>query len=232
MIAGMLRVAERIRRRLIGGKAARAVAALAIGLGLAIIGSALSGKLFAPSDAPAGTFGSHDSGGRQPARSPGWKYIIVHHSATKSGNAEIFGEHHRKVRGWNSLGYHFVIGNGKGSPDGAVEVGERWLRQEVGAHAGSPEYNARGIGICLVGNFEEDYPTQAQLAAATALCAELCDRYGIDSERILGHRDVKSGGDTLCPGRNFPIKEFVEKVSRLKGRSGFLSFLRTCSVAE
>ena len=66
-----------------------------------------------------------------------WKYIVIHHSATDSGSAASFDRSHRK-RGWDGLGYHFVIGNGRGTGDGVVEVGYRWTRQVTGAHAGRP----------------------------------------------------------------------------------------------
>ncbi len=95
-----------------------------------------------------------------------WKYIVIHHSASDSGNAASMGKYHKNNRGWvNGLGYDFVIGNGNGSRDGQIEVGNRWNRQIDGAHAGNPEYNKYGIGICLVGNFENDYPTNPQISS-------------------------------------------------------------------
>ena len=48
-----------------------------------------------------------------------WRYIVIHHSATASGNAAEFDREHR-ARGWDGLGYHFVIDNGVGGPDGRV----------------------------------------------------------------------------------------------------------------
>jgi N-acetylmuramoyl-L-alanine amidase len=127
-----------------------------------------------------------------------WDEIIIHHSATDSGNAERFDRWHREGRGWDDgLGYHFVIGNGRGSPDGKVEVGHRWRRQHIGAHARG--HNARGIGICLVGNFEQYPPTPAQLKSLGVLLDRLGRRFGIAEEAIKAHRDV---GNTKCPGRH------------------------------
>src|SRR5207248_641368 len=83
-----------------------------------------------------------------------WRYIVLHHSASLRGSAEIFDQSHR-ARGWKCLGYHFVIGNGTDQPDGSVVAGPRWFSQEAGAHANSIEYNEHGIGICLVGNFDQ-----------------------------------------------------------------------------
>ena len=54
----------------------------------------------------------------------------------------VIDKYHREGRGWESAGYHFVIGNGTGSPDGSIEVGPRWLAQEAGAHCRG--HNRRG----------------------------------------------------------------------------------------
>ena len=61
-----------------------------------------------------------------------WRFIIVHHSASESGNAAKFDRDHRN-RGWDELGYHFVIGNGTMSGDGQIEVGPRWVKQKHGS---------------------------------------------------------------------------------------------------
>ena len=95
-----------------------------------------------------------------------WRYIVIHHSATERGCAATFDKMHRVVRGWDELGYHFVITNGKGGADGVVEVGPRWRKQKWGAHCGGTpdnEYNEYGIGICLVGKFDARLPSQKQL---------------------------------------------------------------------
>jgi len=136
-----------------------------------------------------------------------WRYIVVHHSASDSGSAAEFDKYHRETRGWqNGLGYHFVIGNGTGSEDGEIEMGSRWKRQIDGAHAGVKEYNHYGIGICLVGNFNKYYPTQAQMKSLTALVEYLQERCHISSDSILMHRQCKH---TDCPGRNFPYYKLL-----------------------
>jgi hypothetical protein len=49
-------------------------------------------------------------------------------SATDLGGAKRFHKQH-KARGWDGLGYHFVIGNGSDTADGEIEVGHRWKIQ-------------------------------------------------------------------------------------------------------
>ncbi len=141
-----------------------------------------------------------------------WKYIVIHHSASASGCAAEFDRFHRETRGWeNGLGYHFVIGNGCGSCDGQIEIGNRWVNQIDGAHAGVKEYNHYGIGICLVGNFNESSPTPAQMASLSALVEYLQDRCHIPSKNIITHKHIK---DTDCPGRNFPYYKVLAQSAK------------------
>jgi hypothetical protein len=140
-----------------------------------------------------------------------WKYIVLHHTATDTGSVESIHESHlqnkdKSGKPWLGIGYHFVIGNGEGMGDGDIEPTFRWNQQMHGAHAGAsdPEYNQVGIGICLVGNFEEHPPTPAQLAATKTLIRTLKSEYRISESRIIGHRDVR---DTECPGKLFPMQE-------------------------
>ncbi len=130
-----------------------------------------------------------------------WRYIVVHHSGTDEGSAAAFDRYHRNVKGWKDLAYHFVIGNGRGTADGAVEVGPRWKGQRAGAHAGVQEYNVRGIGICLVGNFEKSVPTKKQRESFAKLVRFLMKRFSIRPADVKRHSDVVQ---TKCPGKRFP----------------------------
>ena len=138
-----------------------------------------------------------------------WKYIVLHHTATESGSVESIHEAHlqnkdKNGKPWLGIGYHFVIGNGNGMPDGEIEPTFRWRQQMHGAHAGAenPQYNQKGIGICMVGNFENTPPTPAQMQSVKTLVHTLRDQYRIPATDIVGHRDIKS---TECPGKLFPM---------------------------
>jgi hypothetical protein len=136
-----------------------------------------------------------------------WRHIVVHHSASVVGSASIFDKAH-KERGWDGLGYHFVIGNGSASGDGEVEVGYRWKRQQAGAHAGNAEYNQAGIGICLVGDFEHGgRPSARQMASLRALVRFLQVKTGVPTSEICGHGNVP-GKSTECPGKNLDLFAF------------------------
>ncbi|NIA22446.1 MAG: hypothetical protein GWP05_10890 [Anaerolineaceae bacterium] len=140
-----------------------------------------------------------------------WRYIVVHHSATSSGDAATFDRAHKK-KGWDELGYHFVIGNGTLSGDGQVEIGPRWTKQKHGAHCKirhHPEYNRIGVGICLVGNFDRSKPTEAQMKSLAKLIRWLMHRYRIPKSRVLGHGMLKA---TDCPGKRFDFNDLYRRL--------------------
>ena len=133
-----------------------------------------------------------------------WSTIVVHHSATNTGSARTFDRYH-KDKGWDELGYHFVIGNGSETPDGTIEVGARWHKQKHGAHCKTADnfFNEHGIGICLVGDFTKTRPTARQMAALERLSTFLCIVCHIPPDRVVTHGAVTH--KTACPGRNLPI---------------------------
>jgi len=137
-----------------------------------------------------------------------WKYIIIHHSATEEGSSLQFHKSHLS-KGWNrGVGYHFVIDNGQsGKQDGEIETTPRWLKQQDGAHCKAAGMNTKGIGICLVGNFNNERVSRAQFKALIHLVNQLRYYYRIPVKNILGHGQVK-GSRTDCPGKNFPWTKF------------------------
>ena len=143
-----------------------------------------------------------------------WQYIVVHHSATESGSVESIHQDHLQRKDadgnpWLGIGYHFVIGNGNGMPDGMVEATFRWKEQIHGAHSGDALYNARGIGICVIGDLEKNPPSQAQIKSLKQLVNVLATRHRITPERLIGHAAVKP---TACPGKHFPLNEIRQVV--------------------
>jgi N-acetyl-anhydromuramyl-L-alanine amidase AmpD len=128
-----------------------------------------------------------------------WKWIVIHHSATPGGSMAFFDKEH-KAKGWDGVGYHFVIGNGTESGDGQIEVTQRWPLQKWGAHAKTVDnrFNEHGIGICLVGNFDVERPSPKQMQSLARLVAHLSQTYRISPQNVVGHKDTKA---TDCPGR-------------------------------
>lgn len=148
------------------------------------------------------------TGGEAQLNNP--EYIIIHHSATAQGDAETFRRAHT-AKGWRDIGYHYVIGNGTYSGNGEVETGR--TEAEDGAHCNVDGMNFKSIGICLVGNFDIDKPTPAQMEALERLCRDIMERHKIPASRVLGHGEVK-GAATNCPGKNFDMAAFRKRLER------------------
>lgn len=143
-----------------------------------------------------------------------WTTIVLHHSATEQGDVASIDAVHRGKRdpsgkAWLGIGYHFVVGNGRKMADGEVQPTFRWQQQLAGAHAGQRDYNENGIGICVIGNFDEAAPTARQMTAVRDLIKTLAARHAIPRERIVRHQDVTA---TACPGRLFPWDQAVSGV--------------------
>lgn len=122
--------------------------------------------------------------------------IVVHCSATKTGNAAAFRRYHMQVNGWNDIGYHYVI-----LRSGIVEKGRPI--EKAGAHC--PEANKDSIGICLVGI---DQFEAAQFDALKKLYKELTAKFG--KLAVSNHHDFASAkriGKT-CP--NFDARGILK----------------------
>jgi N-acetyl-anhydromuramyl-L-alanine amidase AmpD len=138
-----------------------------------------------------------------PPASGRWNAIVIHHSATRQGNAAIFDRYQRETKGLrDGLKYHFVVGNGTKSGDGEVEVGSRWTRQIGAPHTGNPDLDRNAISVCLVGNFNTGRPTGKQIDALNQLIQELCRKYRIRGDRVIRHTEVDG---SACPGTHFPV---------------------------
>lgn len=138
-----------------------------------------------------------------------WKFIVLHHSATEVGSVESIDAAHKQRKDadgnpWRGIGYHFVVGNGRGMKDGEVSATFRWAEQCEGAHAGDLQYNTQGVGICLIGNFEMEPPTPAQLNSLQGLVVALRKGCQIDAKSVIRHTDIKA---TACPGKRFPMEK-------------------------
>ncbi len=133
----------------------------------------------------------------------GWRFITVHHSAERhppalSGSLEDSASAVRSIQhahmngeGYGDLGYHFVI-----DPYGRVFEGRDLSWQ--GAHSGGTN-NVQNLGVCLLGNFDQERPTQAALASLEHLLDELRAKWNIPRRAVRAHCDWKT---TDCPGRN------------------------------
>ncbi len=144
-----------------------------------------------------------------------WKHVIVHHSATTQGSAKSFHQAHLRRGMANGLAYHFVIGNGKGSKDGMIEIGHRWRGQLNGGHVKNEWFNGNSIGICMVGNFEKSKPTTQQMQSLHQLLAHLKGGGLFKAKlRLFAHKELPRE-QTLCPGKHLDLKALHRTYGRL-----------------
>ncbi|XP_065337954.1 peptidoglycan-recognition protein SC2-like [Cloeon dipterum] len=126
-------------------------------------------------------------------------FVLIHHSAGNNcdnlskctSTVRNIQAYHMDSRRWSDIGYNFLIGG-----DGSVFEGRGWTRQ--GSH--EPKYNANGLGICFLGNFQGEAPTAAAIESAKRLidCGVSTNMIS-NNYKLIGHRQAKS---TECPGNN------------------------------
>lgn len=95
---------------------------------------------------------------------------------------------------WPDLPYHFLI-----APDGRIFEG-RPVEYEPESNTKYPL--AGHIGVEMMGDFNRQRPSQAQLESVVRLTAWLMQQHKIDFDRVRTHR-VVAPGQTECPGRDF-----------------------------
>lgn len=119
--------------------------------------------------------------------------IIVHCSDTKKNmntTVDDIRRWHVKERGWDDIGYHYVIHR-----DGSVMVGRDI--EKAGAHARG--HNGHSVGVCLVGGRSDkgtplfNY-TDSQMYALSDLIEDLMSEHG--ELKVMGHNDVSN---KACP---------------------------------
>lgn len=107
------------------------------------------------------------------------------------------------------ISYTFVV-----PPSGRIFEGHSVHRQ--GAHTGGRNDISRAI--CLVGNYETDHPTDAQLDAVAALLRHGAAQGWWTAPRLTGgHRDAP-GASTACPGRHAVAR--IDDINRLAASGG------------
>jgi N-acetylmuramoyl-L-alanine amidase len=148
-----------------------------------------------------------------------WKYIVIHHSAATTGSIAIIDREH-KDKGWDGIGYHFLVGNGRGMGDGEIDATPRWPIQKWGAHTKTPDnrFNDFGIGICMVGNFDFGQPSPAQVRSVSKLVAYLMKTYHISPENVKGHGQCKP---TDCPGKYTNVARIKQLAVQQLADAGF-----------
>ena len=135
-------------------------------------------------------------------------YIILHCSDTEDDGDTLqwpaIKRYHLSL-GWSDIGYHF----GVEERAGIVLLPGR-DREAVGSHCRAGGRNHDSIGVCVVGQFDEDAPTPKIFAATVKALAWLCLFYDIPSKNVRGHREFEP--NKTCPGEMWDLDHVRECV--------------------
>lgn len=152
-------------------------------------------------------------------------HLIVHHSAGSTFSSDFaavvrsYWDYHVNGHGWADIGYNWLVDR-----NGVLYKGRAWkssTEENVrGAHNSGK--NGNTAGICFIGNYETNTPSEEGLDKLAGIMAFLCDKYGIDpmsqsyhaaigrvNDNIDGHG--QSGGGTACPGR-----KVIDKLNEIR----------------
>ncbi|MHC4985050.1 MAG: peptidoglycan recognition protein family protein [Planctomycetota bacterium] len=132
-----------------------------------------------------------------PLQQAKWRNIIIH--ATGAEGEDI------------AERCHFVIAPG---PDGqpVVHVTDLWHNQLAGHHVytSDRDFNADSIGICLLGDYQHQPPTQAMMDELVSLTRAVQRTCGIGRQYVYLYRDLDSRSPS--PGLAFPIGSFSRRL--------------------
>lgn len=116
-------------------------------------------------------------------------HLVIHHTGVAAEvGPEVIAGYHVTDLNWPGIGYHFVV-----YPDGRIV--QTNALTTVAYHA--RQFNAMGVGIALLGDFESAPPAQDQLDATAALCVWLRRGLRLPVDAIQGHRELVN---VTCPG--------------------------------
>ena len=137
--------------------------------------------------------------------------VTIHHdgmsaftSTSQSAAAARIESIRRAHRGrnWGDIGYHYLI-----DPSGRVWEGRPLAWQ--GAHV--KDNNEGNIGICMLGNYEEQAVSERQSQALDQFLATTLRSYNISRRSVYTHQEFNP---TACPGRTLQARMDIIRTSR------------------
>lgn len=151
-------------------------------------------------------------GGRMTPAKPYYR-ITLHHegvdtftstdrAAAAARIERIRQAHLNRPEPFGDVGYHYLI-----DPAGRVWAGRPLQWQ--GAHVGKT--NEGNLGICCLGNFQQQRPTEAQVQALDRLVVSQMAKYNVPVGQVYTHREL---GPTVCPGNM--LQSYID-MSRTSG---------------
>lgn len=117
---------------------------------------------------------------------------VIHHTASHDVSVKVIDRWH-KERGWDCIGYHFVI-----RKDGSIESGRPLSKNGAHARTGKPYSRNHYVGIALTGY---DNFTLKQTQSLIKLILKL------GTKQIERHHES-------CPGKGLDIEKIRELIRR------------------
>lgn len=138
--------------------------------------------------------------------------IVIHCSDSTWGTGDDIHRWHLE-RGWDGIGYHFVITNGRAkSTDSYIEKNDGILQNgrpvtKVGAHVQG--HNGDSIGICLIGTHW--FSSKQLQITLPNLLTDLMFRYKIPANKIYGHFELDE--NKTCPNIDMTaLRHYMEEI--------------------
>ncbi len=133
------------------------------------------------------------------------KRIIIHHSATKDSitvDWNAIDNYHTNTLGYLDIGYHW----GVEKVNGKLTIMKGRPEEMDGAHTKQQNMNKIAIGVCVVGNFDQEIPSDDTYQITAQLCADICFRNKISLSGVDAAIDPHSKyAVKTCPGKNFDM---------------------------
>lgn len=106
-----------------------------------------------------------------------WDQVEIYYSYTSGGNADELALLTDLTTGTKAQ-FHFVVGNGNGAEDGAVQAGEFWKQQRLCQGRNGT------IRICVISDGQADSVTDCQINRTNALVESLVRTCSVSARHV------------------------------------------------
>jgi hypothetical protein len=119
----------------------------------------------------------------------GWKPVWFEDTGSTVERLQFIQNYHIDQRTWGDVGYHFII-------DRAGRIWEGRPLTYQGAHV--KDHNEHNVGVMVLGNFDNQSPSQPQMITLQKAVLHLMQSYRVPVNRVFTHQEINP---TNCPGR-------------------------------
>ena len=150
-----------------------------------------------------------------------WPGIRTYHMSYRYNGNIITKEDYDKLRAagqtlgleapWSDCGYHLGIEDA----GGMLKVSPGRPLKTIGSHVSG--FNQQSLGICHVGNFDKNKPSDLLWATSIPVVMDLMRWFGIPTKNVVGHREVYPMlGQPVkksCPGDKWDCDRYRDEIN-------------------